>query len=55
VSRYAICYSQMSSGLGRNVEYYCECFGECFHEVINPPEQRKVTANDIDTRAGMIY
>jgi len=51
VSRHAVFYS----GMGRNVQYYCERFGVCDIDVICSCKQRKQQADvDMDIRAGMI-
>jgi len=48
-------YSRMCSGMGRNVQYYCERFGVCAIDVICSSKQWKLQADiDMDIRAGMI-
>ena len=54
-SRHAVFYSRMCSGMGRNVQYYCEHFGVCDIDLICSSKQWKLQADiDMDIRAGMI-
>jgi len=56
LSRHAVFYSRMCSGMGRNVQYYCERFGVCVCDidVICASKQWKLQADiDMDIRAGM--
>jgi len=56
VSQHAVFYSRMCSGMGRNVQYYCERFGVCAIDVICSSKQLKSHADvDMDIRAGMIH
>jgi len=55
VSCHAVFYSRMCSVMGRNVQYFCERFGECSLDVIDSSKQWKLMADEgIVSRAGMI-
>ena len=55
VSRHAVFYSGMCSGMGRNVQYYCERFGVCDIDVICSSKQWELQTDiDMDIRADMI-
>ena len=55
MSRHAVFYSRMRSGMGRNMQCYCERFGVWHIDVICSSKQWKLQADiDMDIRAGMI-
>jgi len=42
VSRQAVFYSRMCSGMGRNLQFYCERFGMNLHDAVTLAKERKV-------------
>jgi len=42
VSRHAVFYSRMCSGISRNVQFYCERFGTNLHDAVTLAKVRKV-------------
>ena len=55
VSHHAVFYCRTSSGMGRNVQFYCERFDTSFNDAVTLVKERKVLANeDMIWRACMI-
>jgi len=42
VSRHAVFFSRMNSGMGRNVQFYCERFGMRLHDSVPLARERKM-------------
>jgi len=55
VSHHAVFYSRTLSGMGRNVQFYCERFDTSLYDAVTLVKERKVLANeDMIWRACMI-
>jgi len=46
VSRHAVFYSRMLSGMGRNVQFYCERFGTSLYDAVTFVKERKLLADE---------
>jgi len=46
VSRHAVFFSRMNSGMGRNVQFYCERFGMRLHDSVLLARERKMVVDD---------
>ena len=45
VSRHAVFYSRMLSGMGRNVQFYCERFGTSLYDAVAFVKERKLLSD----------
>ena len=46
VSRHAVFYSRMLSGVGRNVQFHCERFGTSLYDAVTLVKERKLLADE---------
>jgi len=56
VSRHAVFFSRMKSGVGRNVQFYCEPLGMRLHDSVPLARERKMVVDDEEMvrRASMV-
>ena len=49
VSRRAVFYGRMCSGMGQNVQFYCECFGTTLRDAVTVAKARRTSKIKLKT------